>query len=1116
MLLCLFAWSSQAVAQVTTADIVGTVTDATGAVLPDATVTVINTGTGISKTLKSGKNGDYVFNLMQIGTYDVTVELAGFKTFVAHNLTLAAGDRARLDAKMTVGAITESIAVSAEAVATLQTDSSTIGTLIDDQAVQDIPLNARNLINFIELSAGVTEGNSNAYGSGTRAEDRRLGSAYSVNGQSDNANTNLIDGMDNNERLYGVIGIRPSVDAVEQVKVVTNLYTAEVGRTAGGVADVITKSGTNSFHGSAFEYLRNDKVDSEYFFAANKPELRQNQFGFSLGGKILKDKTFFFGDYEGFRLVKGETATGMVPSTIQEGAVKNQESVTFANDYSNPDITASDITIDPANFDPVGRNLFLLYPAPNYSGSSSYNYVSNPNIKQNTNTFDIRADHHFRAADTLFARYSYNNIYTLTPGLFPSVTIGSNTYWGNGGTAASGNSHQRVQHLGLDYLHVFRPTLFFEAKAGYLYYKNNAGLLNGNDAANNLGFECDSTNCLNVGFGGAQAGLPQILLMGSSYTGLGDSSSLPINNGDNTFQYQASLSWNHGSHSIKTGVGLIRRQVTYTQGASAVGTFGFLGGYTGTYLGDMLTGQVTQEGRSTELISQHLRSWEISGFVQDDYKVRHWLTLNLGIRYDLFTPYTETNGYISNFNPTINMLVSPTLLGTQHSSHTGDVEADYKDVSPRFGFAATLGHGMVFRGGFGMTFYPAATGYMAAMNNAPFNYGVQCGELSGTTCPTSVQNSLGNPQLEYGMPMPVFDLTTATDISNYSASKINALSEYLPASYLYQFTGDLEKQFGANVASVTYIGNLGHRLPAGPNINQSTTSTSGWPIEELAGTTIDTIESIGSSSYNALQASLQRRFAAGLNLSVNYTWSHTLGDAATLGETGTGSADMECVRPGCLVDSGNGGTTTVDGIKYDWGNSDFDVRQHYSMIIDYQLPFGKNLHGPLAQVVKSWTANVVTVWQTGQPFVVLNRSDISGILGISGGDHPDVVSDPLKPGAVSANPSCTVTNTGVGSIHNWFNGCAFMAQTAGTLGNEHRNQLFGPHQRHVDFSLSKEFPIWEATKLQFRAEAFNITNTPNFAIPSSATVGVTTMNQITSTSTGYNPRELQFALKLLF
>src|SRR3989441_3493315 len=309
-------------AQVTTADVVGRVTDSSGAVLPGVTIVIENLGTGATRSSVSSDTGDYVFNLLPSGRYSVRFELPGFKTFTVASLVLAAGDRARIDAQMMVGALNESVNVEEQA-RLLKTDTATLGTAITGRLVQDLPLNGRNYVQLAQLVPGISPGPQNGLATGTRPDDRRLNSSYSVNGQDPVANNNLIDGMDNNERFIGTIGVRPSIDAIQEFRVLTNLYSAEISRTSGGVINILTKSGTNDFHGSLFEFLRNDRLDSNGNYNLTggtqlpKQKFRQNQFGGSLGGPIFKNKTFFFADYEALRIRQGIPLTSGVPTAKQ-------------------------------------------------------------------------------------------------------------------------------------------------------------------------------------------------------------------------------------------------------------------------------------------------------------------------------------------------------------------------------------------------------------------------------------------------------------------------------------------------------------------------------------------------------------------------------------------------------------------------------------------------------------------------------------------------------------------------------------------------------------------------------------------------------------------------------
>jgi hypothetical protein len=306
-------------------------------------------------------------------------------------LALAAGDRARIDAKMAVGQTTEKVEVSASVAPQLETDSSSDGTLISHTSVDSLPLNGRNMVNLIQLSAGVNEGAQNATGNGTTIVDRRLTSAYSANGQGSFANNNMIDGMDNNERFYGTIVVKPSIDAIQEVNVMTNLYPAEIGRVAGAVADIITKSGTNSIHGTVFEFLRNDMFDANNFFSTTSDEMRQNQFGASIGGPIRKNKTFYFGDYENFRQVEGQAYTANVPTLAQEQAVDADEAANIAIPAS---VLGTMNAIAPSQFSPMGYKFFEMFPAPNVNGAG-YNYASSPRRTQYSTTFDGRVDQHF-------------------------------------------------------------------------------------------------------------------------------------------------------------------------------------------------------------------------------------------------------------------------------------------------------------------------------------------------------------------------------------------------------------------------------------------------------------------------------------------------------------------------------------------------------------------------------------------------------------------------------------------------------------------------------------------------------------------------------------------------
>jgi hypothetical protein len=395
-------------AQNTTADVVGTVTDATGAVVPGASVELTNIDTQEKRVVTSGGGGEYTFTLLKPSRYSLTVTAAGFKSFKISSFALAAGDRAREDSHLEIGGTGETVEVDAAPPA-LHTDSAALITTVTEKATQELPLNGRNFINLVQVTPGATEGLNNALGSGNRPDDRRQTSSVSVNGQADMMNNQLVDGMDNNERVIGSIGVRPSVDAIQEVSVQTNVFTAEVGRSAGAIVNVITKSGTNKLHGSVYEFFRNDVLNANpYKFGANipKPKYRQNQFG----GPIIKDRTFFFGDYEGLNIIRNlNPTTSTVPTLYQRQHVGDfTDSCSIVNGVRTCSQTLPTVT----NIDRIGLQYFNLFPLPTNNAVTSGNYVGTSTNTQYNKTADGRLDHRFGNGDLAYLRYTYNAVDT--------------------------------------------------------------------------------------------------------------------------------------------------------------------------------------------------------------------------------------------------------------------------------------------------------------------------------------------------------------------------------------------------------------------------------------------------------------------------------------------------------------------------------------------------------------------------------------------------------------------------------------------------------------------------------------------------------------------------------
>jgi hypothetical protein len=1135
IVVCLFfSFSSLAIAQSATADIVGTVTDPAGAVVVNGTVTNTSVATGLVQKVSLNETGSFTFTLLPVGSYTVSIQAPGFKTYVTR-VTVAAGDRARISAQITLGQTEQTVTVEGVAAA-LQTDESTIGSLITSEATQDLPLNGRNVTNLVTLAAGVTGGLPSAMNSGTRPDDRRQTSSFSANGQSDEINNNMIDGMDNNERLIGSVGVRPSIDAIDQVKVLTNLYTAEISRTGGGVVDLITKAGGNQFHGTLYEFVRNDKFDAKDYFApaGPAPELRQNQFGGSIGGPILKQKLFFFFDYENFRQVKGITYTSTVPTLYEE---QNP------GDFTDLGDNCAKIT----NVDPIGLNYLKLYPAPNKAvpvpggqcAVPTANYVYNAGLTMFTRTYDGRGDYHISNSDSIFGRYTQNGLDMYNPGFFPLAQINGTTVnpgAGAGGANFAGPAMDKESSAAVGWTHVFTPNLILDLKAQYLRIDNETKTVNSGQATADLfGFPAGTVN---VPGDEISSGIPNIAFNSQGYAGLGDADWVPLIDLNNTFQYLGAVSWVRGKHIFKLGAGVLRRQALDIQsgeprgdasinsldpnipGGAVYNADGSVKHY-GNDLAVLLSGLATDITRGYTVLNPAFRSWEPSVYAQDDWRAFPNLTLNLGVRYDIYTPYADANKAFSNFDFSKWLLVGPGLPGDQKSNSTADVNIDYGDVAPRVGFAWTVHNGLVIRGGYGMTYYPGNEASGSFMKNAPGAFNFSCGDkntpISATVgCSDNSARDYGDEatgawKLSKGLPVPVVNMSLATDPSTYPSQGTFAITDFnIKSSFLHQFSLNVEKDFSGNVVTVAYVGNRGGRLVQnGVNVNRrpyyDPANPNNYPYYTFIGSTgLGERASNLNSNYNALQLSLQRRMKNGLAANANYTWSHNLTNGQVLDE---GNGVGNCYGA-CHMDDGNGGTVIVNSnVQYDYGNADLDTRHRMSLTFNYDLPIGNTLTGPAALIVKGWSVNAIYYAQTGNP---INIGSSTNNTVVYGGQRPN---------------QSTGSSSFKKSLDEWYDVTQFTAPHGYLLGNAHRNSLFGPGTQALSFSIFKSFPVMEWARLQFRAEAFNLLNTPTFANPNTTIYydasgrGEPSVNgtaSITSTTAASTPRQLQLALKLIF
>ena len=1161
--------AAQGKTQTTTADVVGTVTDSSGAVLPDAKVTVENLATHGIRTTQTTSSGDYDVPFLLPGHYSVRVELASFKTFSATDITLQVGDRARVDAQLQLGDASQTVEVLGQN-PLLQSETSTVSGSITEHAVQDIPLPTRNLTTLITYTAGANEGASvDSLSSGQRPDDRRQTSAFSVNGQDVELNNEQIDGTDNNERIIGTIGVKPPIDAIEEVTVQTNNYTAQSGRTPGGLVSVVTKSGGNNFHGSVYEFFQNDKLDARNPFNTPpnpKSEQRQNDFGGSLGGPIIRDRTFFFFSYEGFRQIAGVASPifSSVPTAAEQAL--GPAGIVAAD----PDIPAG------TPVDPVAANLFKLYPQPNTGapGQLTNNFVFDPNNVQSSNSYDARVDHKFNEKNLFFARFTSNHVASVIPTSLPNVTInGVSVNPGNGQFGFAGPATDIAYNAQLNFVHTFSSNLLLELRAAYTQIDNSSNSPNsGTNAATALGFPS------NINYGPLDSsGLPLINI--PNLAPLGDSNFVPIVDVSNTFEENGTVSYTHGSHSLSFGASLIRRQARNVQSSNGVGNINFgLQEDNGSTpqdginnLATFLVGAFTTEGRNTDLFTPNFRSWEPGFFAQDNWKVRPWLTINIGARYDIFTPFTEVHGFLSNYDPATQQLLVPAqglqflqsiganTSGIVASSSTAGVQTTYSNIAPRLGFAATIARNTVLRGGYGIADFPGNYTSNASLKNAPFN-GVYSPSVNGTPCqsPLAFQIETNSGQVASPLPACQAALGQTTTLSGATGGipvptpqALNSPDLSLPdnvalnfrTSYVHQFNLELQKQFGANVITIGYVGQLGRHLPQVVNdVNvpdplttvHTAANTAGFGLPntitgapcvtpadgcDLRFTVRPTAATLpglggvgeyfseGTSSYNSLQVSFQRSYHNGLTVSANYTYSHAIDDATDLsleGQEGFSNADPFALK------------------QFETGSSDLDLRHRFVATATYELPFGKSFTGAKKIGLAGWQVNGIFVWNSGTPYSITDN-----FTGFSNSVFNGIGGGTTRPNQIA--------NAGLSNPSNaeFFNNNAFEVPLLGTIGDTGRNTLYGPHFRYFTFSVFKDFPITEKLKLQFRTEIFNLTNTPSFFIPNNENDHATTnqvptadqiaagtvspaFGQVVVTSPNYTPREIQFALKLLF
>ncbi len=1206
--LALIAPISDDSAQIATGRIVGKVTDASGAVVPGATVTIANEATGVVQTVRSSAGGDYVFEAVNPGAYTLRVSASGFGEFTRSGIQAHIQDYLTIDVTLTVGSVSQQVAVTG-ATPLLQQEDASVGQTINEEQVNNMPLQSRDWTTLSLLAAGTstTGGSSNA--------------EFNVLGQNWTQNDFRLNGIDDNVEIYGGGNIQgaggnngytafvPPPDAIQEFKLQTSNFNAEFGHSTGGIINAVIKSGTNRLHGDLWEYVRNTVFNANDYFANQtdtpRPAYHQNQFGGTVGGPVFipkvydgRNKTFFFFDYQGTRINTPTASTSSVPTplmhssnftnfqdyfslasgtktdalgrvyplaTILDPATTRMVAAGAIDPVSGlPNTSGSAISVrDPfytngsvagiTNFvsqsqylnilpasrlDPNSVKLLALYPNPTPGRTSFPNYYQFAAGSNNINQYDVRIDENISAKDILFGVYSYSNENIYSPPALPGYAEGQ--VYGDG--PEQGPRYAIV----VGYTHVFTPTLTNEFHIGFIHNVERLNAVYGNT----FGIP-EQFGIAGVPQYPGNGGLPIINI--ASLTGMGAAGWMPTLSTIRTLEIMDNVTKIYGSHTFKSGFQVDNFYAPLIQPPFGRGTFDFSGqysdipnqnsGYEG--VGDLLLvpaassvpgGVDNVGGLSNYGLSNYAQvsdqRYYIGAYFQDDWKLTPKLTLNLGLRWDHYTPYQEIYGEQANFiqtgggagnsgtyympkrgcavptSTTFQALLASYSIALNCSSNTATGNAQNLNFAPRLGFAYSVTPQMVIRGGYGITYGALNNigfGYNIG-NNYPFSYSVNYYAVNSQT-PLTVP---GGQTAVLGNALATQNLADPTAVNGAGLTLLGRQYNF-QTPYQQTFNLFLQDQFTQHdTASLGYVGTVGRHLdslnsqnapsaimPPGTNMYDPTVPGH-IPFASFAPNgAYETTQS--NSSYNSLQVIYEHQLSAGLTVLANYTFSKCLTDQRSIE-----GANLPSYRAPWLPGFGQAG---------DYGLCSSDTAQVFHTSGTYYLPFGRqrafvnNINAVGEAFIGGWITNFIYSHQTGQPFTlscpIATTADFGCFANVVAGQNiyagPHNVNQWLNPNAF-ANPP-VATEIGQGSI----------APLGGSV-----NQARGPSFQDLDMSLFKQFPIHESVKLEFRAEAFNLPNNHAFANPSANLNFLNTSGFSQITSSRSNARILQLALKLYY
>jgi hypothetical protein len=1071
---------SPAFPQATTANVVGTVTDPSGGLVPAASVTILNRQTGQARKSQSDAQGNYEFTFLQIGEYSLTVEKPGFQKSEVAPFSLSVDQVARIDIKMTIGQSVESVQVSATAVL-MQTENATVGTVIDSQKVVELPLNGRSFVQLALLTPGVNPGTPGSIT--VRRLRGSLGQAVgmSANGARDTQNRFYYDGIEAMDLDSYSFSFSPSVDAIMEFKVQSSTYSADIGGAPGGQVNLTTKSGTNKFHGGLWWFNRNDAFTALNAFqphvpGAKPPRLNRNQYGANLGGPVWKNKTFFFFNWESGRQIAGSFGGQALipPAALRDG------------DFSG----VAAIIRDPQTGQPFAGNRIPTSRIRPFAAKFLSQFVPLPNVNEpgvnyrgpalaapiDQDQYVSRVDHTFNTRDSLYGSYIYN---IQADDTVPTFT------WDSRGNRA------RAQNASLTELHIFSPSVVNEVRAGWHRFFEHEFFGTTDraefDIANLIGLPGVSKLPRDFGAPAFSAGytLPSVRTIG------------PRDRLNQLWQVSDNLSIRAGAHAIKIGMSIAKRNWTFDEAVNPRGTFNFdgtvtAGGVAATrdhQFADFLLGLSTSAQVSVEPFATRMNNWWHGYYVQDDWKLTPNLTLNFGMRYEYFSPPVQ-RGKATNFDLNGFVPVRQTFHGFPDIPDTTDrpaalVYADKNDFGPRFGFAYSTPWipDFVLRGGYGMYYTPEITNSWTTLTlNPPI---VRTFAFTGNaTNPINVETAFGGPG--------------ETRVGLFGSG---ALDPNLRTTYTQQWNLTAQKRLPKDTYfDVSYVGSKGTNLTASYDGNRPIQIVTPGPgVAPLASRrpfqgfdTISVTKSIGASNYHSLQMKAERRSARGLSLLGSYTWSHSISDA-----------DISSVGGGAFI-AGIQDYMDLSGSRSD---SVFDIRHRLSIAAIYDVPLFRDASQRFVRTfLGGWQLGTIITAQTGFAAALAGVVDTTGTGVVS---RPD-----LLPGK---DPMLHRSDR---TRDRWFNTAAFALPQPGRFGTAPRHPIHLPGLNQVDASATKNFRFMESQQLQFRAEFFNAFNHVNLGAPGLNIRDPDNFGRVTSTSQGAgmagDSRVVQFALKYNF